>query len=43
MEQQHRELRHKRAITSGEQENTQQDLQADHRAGDYKADGQDFP
>jgi hypothetical protein len=31
-----------RVITSGKQENTQQDLQADRRAGDREANGQVF-
>jgi hypothetical protein len=42
MQQWHKEPRPKRAITSGKQENTQQNLQADHRAGDRKANGLDF-
>jgi hypothetical protein len=37
MQQRHRELRPKRAITCGKQQNNHQDLQADHRAGDCKA------
>jgi hypothetical protein len=37
--QQHKELRPKRVITSGKQENSEQDLQVDHTriAGDRKA------
>jgi hypothetical protein len=37
LQQQHKELRPKRVIMSGKQENTERDLQADHRAGDHKA------
>jgi hypothetical protein len=36
MQQLHKEPRPKRAITCGKQENTQQDLQADRRAGDHE-------
>jgi hypothetical protein len=36
MQQQHKELRSKRAIMSGEQDNTSQDLQVDRRARDHE-------
>jgi hypothetical protein len=42
MQQRHKEPRPEKAITSGKQENTEQDLQADHRAGDRNANGQDY-
>jgi hypothetical protein len=42
MPQRHKEARPKRALTSRKQENTQQDLQADHRAGGHKANSWDF-
>jgi hypothetical protein len=37
MQQQHKELRPKRVITTEKQENTQQDLKADQRAGDSQS------
>jgi hypothetical protein len=37
-----KEPRFKTAIISGKQNNTQQDLQEDHRAGDNKANSQDL-
>jgi hypothetical protein len=42
IQQRHKEPSPKRAITSGKQENTQQDVQADRRAGDHKANSLDF-
>jgi hypothetical protein len=42
MQQQHKELRPKRVVTSEKQENTQQDLKADWRAGDSKANSEDI-
>jgi uncharacterized cupin superfamily protein len=42
MQQRQKELRHERAIMSGKQENTQQDLQEDRRAGGCKANSRDF-
>jgi hypothetical protein len=42
MQQRHKEAMLKRTITSGKLENTQQDFQADRRAGDHKANTRDF-
>jgi hypothetical protein len=42
MQQWHMELKSKRAITSGKQENTEQDLQANHSAGGLKANNRAF-
>jgi hypothetical protein len=42
MQQWQKELKPKREITSGKQENTQQDLQANRRAGGLKANSRDF-
>jgi hypothetical protein len=42
MQQWNKEQGHKRAITSGKQENTQQDFQADSRAAGRKANSRDF-